>query len=555
LEIRDDVGRTNDRAALVLHMSGQSGVRTNGASRRARSGDDGRLFDLHLEGQVLGACLLVPDLINATELTTSDFYSESNGVIWSALVYLKAEGELVDPNTLQARLVDTGQFQRVGGLDYLLGLTDQVIPVPFLLDRLHRLGVERRMQMAAAQLAACAGRVSPAELEPYFDALLKHRTELDELLGVAKKITHRFDSLWQTVGERGSLEKMPAPRRWLLSRPDDDTNRMGNPIGVLPLGKTGLLVAQGGSGKTIALIQLAISVATGRKWLDYFFVPQPGRVLLALAEEDGEELDRRIYDLSGSMRLTDAQRELVGRNVIALGLSGEVTSLVTQDGRETIETDVLTYFRRRLSEGEWSLVVLDTLTRFAGGDTEKDAAQATRFIQAAESLCKVPGRPAVLIAHHTNKISRAEGAATSAANARGSSALTDGARWVANLEGVSDESVKLTITKSNYAMGCPVVMLARDAANGGCLSVESPEVARLRAEQTRAGHDHDRWEAMRLRILAALEQPEPLRSRGEVAIRVGGRRAEALAVLRDLIEAGAVSHVEGVYRVVGKEVS
>jgi hypothetical protein len=537
----------------VLHVSGQSSVGANGASRRARPEEDGRLFDLHLEGQVLGACVLAPHLIDATELTTSDFYSVSNGVIWSALVYLKAEGELVDPNTLQARLVDTGQFQRVGGLDYLMGLTDQVIPVKFLLDRLHRLGVQRRMQDAAAKLAARAGRASPAELEPYFDALLKYRTELDELIGGAKKITHRFDALWQTVAERGSLDKMPAPRRWLLCRPDDDTNQMGNPIGVLPLGKTGLLVAQGGSGKTIALIQLAISVATGRKWLDYFFVPKPGRVLLALAEEDGEELDRRIYDLSGSMRLTDPQREMVGRNVIALGLSGEVTSLVTQDGRETIETDVLTYFRRRLCEGEWSLVVLDTLTRFAGGDTEKDAAQATRFIQAAESLCKVPGRPAVLIAHHTNKISRAEGAATSAANARGSSALTDGARWVANLEGVSDESVKLTITKSNYAMGCPVVMLARDAQNGGCLSVESPEVARLRAEQTRAGHDHDRWEAMRLRILAALEQPEPLRSRGEVAIRVGGRRAEALAVLRDLIEAGAVSHVEGVYRVVGRE--
>jgi RecA-family ATPase len=352
------------------------------------------------------------------------------------------------------------------------------------------------------------------------------------------------------VGERGSLQKQPAPRRWLLQRVDDETNGMANPLGVLPLGKTGLFVAQGGVGKTLALIQLGISVATGRRWLDHFLVPRTGRVLLALAEEDGEELDRRIYEVASALRLTDAQRRQVDDNVVALGLSGEVTSLVTQDGRETLETDVLQFFRRRLAEGEWSLIVLDTLTRFAGGDTEKDNAQATRFIQAAESLCKAPGAPTVLIAHHTNKVSRVEGATTSAGNSRGATALTDGARWVCNLESTGDEGAKLTVTKSNYAMCGPAVMLLRDQEHGGCLRLEPADVARRRTEEAQRDQERDRWTAARLRILEALEQHTGLTSGGELAVVCGGRKKDVLAVLRDLVEGGEVSKVGGVYRVV-----
>jgi hypothetical protein len=361
---------------------------------------------------------------------------------------------------------------------------------------------------------------------------------------------HPLDERWKTVGERASLQHEPPPRKWLLMRPDEETNGRGNPLGVLPLGKTGLLVAQGGSGKTIALIQLAIAVATGRRWLDYFHVPKPGRVVLALAEEDDEELDRRIHDLARGMRLTDAQMHLVEQNVVALALSGVVTALVAQDGKSTVETEVLAYFRRRLGESEWALIVLDTLTRFAGGDTEKDAAQATRFIQSVESLCKVPGSPTVLVAHHTNKISRAEGATTSAANSRGSSALTDGARWVANLDALSDESVKLTITKSNYAKAGAPVMLLRDPSNSGCLSVENPALARARAEEAAAKAAQERFAHVRASILAAIESHPELAFRDEVARAVGGRRQDVLSVLRELMERGDVSLVEGKFAAV-----
>jgi hypothetical protein len=155
----------------------------------------------------------------------------------------------------------------------------------------------------------------------------------------------------------------------------------------------------------------------------------------------------------------------------------------------------------------------------------------------------------VLVAHHTNKISRVEGATTSAANSRGSSALTDGARWVANLEATGDESVKLTITKSNYALSGPPVMLARDATSGGCLTVQNPALARAKAEELAARLAQERWDHARDRILAAILRESRLTLKGDVARAVGGRKQEVLSVFRELLERGDVVVLDGAYRV------
>lgn len=528
----------------------------NGRVAQLRVDEGGiSLVDWTLERVIIGSCLLRPHFLIGIDVTEHDFWGDAHRILWRAILQVYADEGTCDTYRVRSWLLDNNLIKQAGGEEALLDLTESTIPVaPLPTLRLRKLAVQRRMKATAELLAR---HLDDDEARARFTAELDVlRAELD---GISPEriapSRHRLDEHWKTVGERLSLQTEPPPRQWLLARPDEDTNRMGNPIGVLPLGKAGMLIAQGGSGKTIALIQLAISVATGRRWLDYFHVPRPGRVLLALAEEDGEELDRRIHDLARGMRLTDEQVRLVEQNVVALGLSGEVTSLVTQAGGETVETDVLQYFRRRLGQGEWSLIVLDTLTRFAGGDTEKDAAQATRFIQAVESLCKVPGSPTVLVAHHTNKISRAEGAATSAANSRGSSALTDGARWVANLEAVKGDGVRLEITKSNYAMPGAPVMLSRDSENGGCLSVENPALARARAEAAAAAAAQERWAHVRETILGALERNPALAFRSDVARVVGGRRQEALAVLRDLLERGDVALVGGVYQVVKKGVA
>jgi hypothetical protein len=62
---------------------------------------------------------------------------------------------------------------------------------------------------------------------------------------------------------------------------------------VFPVGEVGQLIAEGGAGKTMALCQLAVAVATGTRWLGTFEATR-GRALLVLREEDAEEARRRL---------------------------------------------------------------------------------------------------------------------------------------------------------------------------------------------------------------------------------------------------------------------
>src|SRR5215208_2439516 len=54
--------------------------------------------------------------------------------------------------------------------------------------------------------------------------------------------------------------------------------------GLWPADAYGVLAAQEKAGKTWAALDLAVSVASGRLWLDHFACPTPGPVLLFLGE-------------------------------------------------------------------------------------------------------------------------------------------------------------------------------------------------------------------------------------------------------------------------------
>lgn len=300
---------------------------------------------------------------------------------------------------------------------------------------------------------------------------------------------------WKWLAEAGE--------DWLTSRgPDRQFLLMRDGKGVLPLGKVGAFIAAGGAGKTMALTQLALAVATGTKWLDEFDVETPGAVLLALAEEDAEEMRRRLFNAAaltlhkngaGYARKDDEVRALTAtalQRIVCLPLAGQRVALVEGAGGSITESPMLADMQARLdamkdADGgpvEWRLIILDPLSRWSGADTEKDNASATRFVEAVESLAmKTAGRPTVLIAHHTGKNSR--GAANDENAARGVTALTDGVRWVASM--YPDEIdgwawLKLP-TKSNYTATCKEpLLLRRDDKHGGALRVgtDAEEAAR-----------------------------------------------------------------------------
>lgn len=252
-------------------------------------------------------------------------------------------------------------------------------------------------------------------------------------------------------------------------------------------GKVGLLLAPGGSGKTWAFTQLAVAVATGGKWFGTYEATK-GRVLLALGEEDAEEVQRRLYDVATGLGLSEYERAEVGRNVTALGLSGKSVAFIEKSAVGALKPSPWFAELRTALEagGPWRCILLDPWSRWGGPDVEKDNHAATRGVELLEELSKLPGSPTVLVAHHTRKSAKED--ATSGADAdasRGASALVDGARWVVNLVRTKSQTgdkrvLRFDVTKRNHTAASEPLELVH--GEGGALRPLTPTEKATKSE-------------------------------------------------------------------------
>lgn len=268
--------------------------------------------------------------------------------------------------------------------------------------------------------------------------------------------TSPIDRLWLPVPTEWATTPPPA-RKWLLRHPTRDGNVCGpgQGDGLLPLGKCGVINAEGGGGKTQLMIQLAVAVVLGRKFLEHFEVGEDARgrrVAMLLAEEEAEECQRRYFECVRGLGLTDDEMELVRSRLTFVPLAGVQVPLMTREGEETPMCQAI---RRKLAEeaGDigFALVVLDPLARFAGVDTESDNASATRFVSVVETFAQVAGGPTVLLTHHSSKMARRTGTV----DGRGVSGITDGLRWAGSLRLDQNAEAHFRQVKSNYSRPMP----------------------------------------------------------------------------------------------------
>lgn len=114
------------------------------------------------------------------------------------------------------------------------------------------------------------------------------------------------------------LDAEPAPFQWLLKDG-------------FPLGMVSALAAAPGSGKTFALLQLGMAVATGRPFVPGFELAPEGRgkALLVLAEESEAVIHHRLWGLTGA---------LVAENDDALPIMDKIRDnllIVTRAGQDS----------------------------------------------------------------------------------------------------------------------------------------------------------------------------------------------------------------------------
>lgn len=178
------------------------------------------------------------------------------------------------------------------------------------------------------------------------------------------------------------LEGLPVPEReWLV--PD-----------LIPARNVTLLYGDGGTGKSLLALQLAVAVALGRPWLGR--PVKGGRVVFPSAEDEEAELHRRLVDIARheAVRLAEMRnltyRSLAGEDAMLARLTGSTGPLVASDLYREVEA---------LLEAERpALLVLDTLADMFPGN-ENDKAQARAFVGMLKRLAIKYDCAVVMLAH------------------------------------------------------------------------------------------------------------------------------------------------------------
>jgi len=256
-----------------------------------------------------------------------------------------------------------------------------------------------------------------------------------------------------------SLAGKPAPpRRWHVP-------------GMIPDRTVTLLGGDGSVGKSTLAEQLGVATAAGKPWLGTS--PQPGSVVYLSAEDDLDELHRRLEDIATGYGvdiafLTDFHFvPLAGLDAVMAGPGGKTGAIAV--------TPIWRGLMAIVQRIKPRLVIIDTLADvFAGNENART--EARQFISLLRGLA-VRHDLAVLLLSHPSLAGLSSGSGTS-----GSTAWSNSVRARLYLEMIKDEKGKeidtdirvLSVKKLNYGPADVELRLQRsrgffvlDGAAGG----------------------------------------------------------------------------------------
>lgn len=436
-----------------------------------------------------------------------DVRGEGGWIVWWPAKGLEAHGELADVSDAPEALADLmrGVRSSTERDSAPVAADGAVIPEGQRDNTLTReAGRLRRYGYSESEMLAALHAINSHRCQPPLDA--------DQVEKIARSVgrydpAHEFtpdsdepaspepfDLVAASVGDL--IRTPPPPRRWLVHER-------------LPLDVVALLAAAGGTGKSMATLQLAVSMATGWPWFD-MEISEPGAVLMVSAEDDRDEIHRRLsvvlehYADDADPFAVDAFSEYhdrLQRRLFILDRVGEDNRLTAKIDRETLRT---AFADRVVATAEAMpeppvMIVLDPLSRFDGGDPN-DNSDGTRLIEAAEHIRKAT-RATVLLPHHVAKSSMKDSSAGQEA-VRGASGLVDGARWVGLMRGMNDEDakehgiseddagryVRFNTPKANYSAPWPGLWLER--RKGGVLAATHLKPQKLANKERKADAEY-----------------------------------------------------------------
>lgn len=182
--------------------------------------------------------------------------------------------------------------------------------------------------------------------------------------------------------------------------------------GLIPEHNVTLFGGDGGTGKSLLILQLAFSVATGSPWLGRR-VPR-GNVLFVSAEDEPDEIHRRLARiLQGEGKDFS---DLADFNILSLSDRAAVLvkSAKSDDGK-LLRTPLYHYFCQTVDRLRPSLVILDTLADFYAGD-ENNRTETREFVSLLRRMA-IKSSATIVLLSHPSQHGMTTGAGTSGSTA------------------------------------------------------------------------------------------------------------------------------------------
>ncbi|HEY8577598.1 MAG TPA: AAA family ATPase [Devosia sp.] len=205
-----------------------------------------------------------------------------------------------------------------------------------------------------------------------------------------------------------------------------------------------LLSGDGGLGKSLLALQLAIASAVGGSTMGLH--PEAGRVVYVGAEDEADEFHRRIDDILASTGHTYA--DLKDRFLLLPLAETDATLAAPDKSGKMQATPLLDALFDRVVEYKPTLVVLDTSADLFGGDEIKRV-QVRQFAAMLRGLA-IEGNCAVLLLSHPSQSGMQSGSGTSGSTAWNNSVRSRLYLTKPTGDAADPDARVLTTMKANY---------------------------------------------------------------------------------------------------------
>ncbi|WP_337867783.1 replicative DNA helicase [Meiothermus sp.] len=324
--------------------------------------------NLDAEASVLGSVLLDSEVLDRLEglLAADAFYKEAHRKIWEAMVALRARRDPVDLVTLSEQLRMTGELENVGGLSYLVGLSEHT-PTAAYADYYGRIVAEKwtlRKLIAAAGEAMRMAYDEEGSLEDILDTAGRKVLEVStqgaksEFQSMKELVHETFEHIQLLYENKGQVDGVKSGFRELDSM-----------IGGLTPGSLNIIAARPSMGKTALALSMAQNVA----------LRDGGSVAVFSLEMPAVQLVTRMLCSEARIDMNRLrQGQLTDRDFSRLvDVAGRISeaSILIDDTSDMTLMELRARARRLHAQHRLGLIVIDYLQLMSGPSSNKNGGE------------------------------------------------------------------------------------------------------------------------------------------------------------------------------------